>query len=271
LSHKKYTSIGGVFSDIIQTNDNKFVAVGTRYYSGTLGGNNYQGGFAVKVDLNNLNSPHWVINGYGQLSTGSGFVSANQRSDGKILLSGSIDTLLVYNQWPNVLLRYTLINEQSGQVIWNKLYNYKNNSPTTYYNQFPSSTCILSANSWISSVSVNNNGVNPFFFVKYDSTGCDTTQEYCMNPVGIYDLKGVSGDIILYPNPTEGYLTVTSNSLTEINQISIVNLIGQCIRVVDFQFVDSKITLSTSELERGIYIIHFKTSFGTITKRFIKN
>ncbi|MBK7818290.1 MAG: T9SS type A sorting domain-containing protein [Sphingobacteriaceae bacterium] len=48
------------------------------------------------------------------------------------------------------------------------------------------------------------------------------------------------------------------------------NSLGQVIRQQDLDPKNNQIILQTSDLSNGLYQIHFKTSFGTVTKKFVK-
>ncbi len=92
-----------------------------------------------------------------------------------------------------------------------------------------------------------------------------------MDAVGLKNLKWYSDNISLFPNPTETDLTVTFGSQAALSKITIINYLGQTIREKDLQIKDTRLTVPTSDLDKGIYFIQFKTSVGTVTKQFVKN
>ncbi len=92
-----------------------------------------------------------------------------------------------------------------------------------------------------------------------------------LSGVGISEIEFIRNNIKLFPNPTETDLTVTFGSQADINKISIINSFGQTIREEDLQIQKTEFTVSTSDLDKGIYLIQFKTSAGTVTKTFVKN
>lgn len=94
------------------------------------------------------------------------------------------------------------------------------------------------------------------------------TVSECLRLIGLEDEYS---DLRLYPNPTETDLTVTFGSQVDIGKVSIVNSLGQTIREEDLQIQKTEFILSTSDLDKGIYLIQFKTSAGTVTKTFVKN
>jgi len=92
-----------------------------------------------------------------------------------------------------------------------------------------------------------------------------------LSGVGISEIEFIRNKIKLFPNPTETDLTVTFGSQADINKISIINSFGQTIREEDLQIQKTEFTVSTSDLDKGIYLIQFKTSACTVTKTFVKN
>lgn len=92
-----------------------------------------------------------------------------------------------------------------------------------------------------------------------------------IDAVGLKDLQWYSDNIKLFPNPTETDLTVTFGNQADISKISIINCLGQTIREEDLRIQKAEFSVSTSDLDKGIYLIQFKTSAGTVTKQFVKN
>ena len=69
-------------------------------------------------------------------------------------------------------------------------------------------------------------------------------------------------NIEVYPNPTHSTLTVESSY--NINEIGIVSISGELIKVVQ------EGTFSVEELENGIYVLRIRTAEGIVNKRFVK-
>jgi hypothetical protein len=72
----------------------------------------------------------------------------------------------------------------------------------------------------------------------------------------------------VFPNPTNDNLNISS--VQGISEISISNSLGQIIRQQDLDSKNNQTILQTTDLSCGLYQIHFKTSFGTVTKKFVK-
>jgi hypothetical protein len=92
-----------------------------------------------------------------------------------------------------------------------------------------------------------------------------------IDAVGLQDLKWHTDNINLFPNPTTDNITISfTQSNADIRFYSIINNLGQTIREGNLVLIDKSFILQTSELDPGIYQVHFKTSAGTVTKQFVK-
>jgi hypothetical protein len=94
------------------------------------------------------------------------------------------------------------------------------------------------------------------------ANGCTTT---------IQGLQSVSNEFefSIIPNPTAGDLIISISGLTPADQTVyvITDNQGQNIREEE---LNSKF-ISTSDLAPGLYFIHLKTQFGTVTKKFVRS
>lgn len=72
-------------------------------------------------------------------------------------------------------------------------------------------------------------------------------------------------DFVLYPNPAENTLHISTSS--EIEKIEITNLIGQTLYTSTKADADQ---INVANLESGVYLMTITSNKGTTTKRFIK-
>ena len=94
----------------------------------------------------------------------------------------------------------------------------------------------------------------------------DLPENWCAEePVSIEGLT--SADIEIYPNPTNGQVTITSN--TGIDQMTIYNVVGKVVQHVSGPR-SSQIVADLSRYPSGIYIVTAKTGDVVITERLIK-
>lgn len=85
------------------------------------------------------------------------------------------------------------------------------------------------------------------------------------------DNFNLEADIKVFPNPSSTDLTITFGRNIDIDLICIINSLGQTIRKDALHENNSIFRLSTSDLDKGTYLIQIKTSVGTVTKSFVKN
>ena len=69
----------------------------------------------------------------------------------------------------------------------------------------------------------------------------------------------------LYPNPTNGLITIESDYISSVEIISVSGLILQKLHVTGSRF-----TIDVSSLENGIYIVKITGEYDTCIKRIIK-
>jgi agmatine/peptidylarginine deiminase len=78
------------------------------------------------------------------------------------------------------------------------------------------------------------------------------------------DIKGP------YPNPTYGQVKFQLLATGNINSISIYNVLGQRLQVIEAQKDISILELSLENYEAGVYFVHFNTSEWNLVKKVIK-
>ena len=71
-------------------------------------------------------------------------------------------------------------------------------------------------------------------------------------------------DVTLYPNPTQGEVTVTSEGL---KQIQMVNHLGQIVSQIHAE--DNNVTVDLSSLGKGLYMMLIHTGNGIVSKKII--
>lgn len=79
--------------------------------------------------------------------------------------------------------------------------------------------------------------------------------------------KNLSGQIKLFPNPTNGFLNIVSE--VKLTAVRITNVLGQ--EVMNMNNVNTQTSLNVSHLTNGVYIITFMTAEGIWSEQFVKN
>lgn len=91
-----------------------------------------------------------------------------------------------------------------------------------------------------------------------------TTEFDCL--IGIKDIEA-DKVISLYPNPAKNQINIEYPESLNIQNLKIVNILGQDVYVASVNN-DSSIQLDVSSLTSGIYYIHVNTQEGTIIRKF---
>jgi hypothetical protein len=231
--------------------------------------------FAVKFDVNSPASAIWKINGFGIYGLTNGFTGIVELPSHDLLICGILDTIdgnadRPNNQLPgNIFVRFTKV-DQNGIVKANKLYDYKNNDSTVQYSQGMRSFHLCQEGGWVGAIDLMNYGVNPFMFVRYDSTGCDTSQLYCQAlwTAGVVSLSTSERGISFFPNPTIGKLYFDSRTVVG-SEVKIFDFTG---KLVFRQLIDTgaeSYFVDFSELQKGIYVLLIESDNKLVHKTTI--
>ena len=107
--------------------------------------------------------------------------------------------------------------------------------------------------------------------------GITSAGNYTFNVVAVYDdcesdpetvsvyyddVIEVEDNVSLYPNPTNGNVTIEAKGL---NRITVVTLLGQV--VYDAEVSNDKVTLNMSQFNAGMYMVRVSTESGVVVKR----
>lgn len=110
------------------------------------------------------------------------------------------------------------------------------------------------------------------YYAEVVANSNDPNNSQVIIPVNLGVITGISENeavsVVLFPNPASDYLYIKSD--VQVNSVKLLNSLGQ---IVFFsQKMDSNnVTISTSGLDSGIYLLNLETSNGTITKRIMIN
>jgi hypothetical protein len=92
----------------------------------------------------------------------------------------------------------------------------------------------------------------------------DTSMCYTITRVGINENEIENTSINIYPNPTNGNITVEGEN---INMIEVINVDGRIIK--EISVVGKQINIDLSKQAKGIYLIIVKTEKGITVKRVV--
>jgi extracellular elastinolytic metalloproteinase len=75
----------------------------------------------------------------------------------------------------------------------------------------------------------------------------------------------------LFPNPTNGAVTLFNNSNMDIHKVTIMDINGRVIQLVDIEGAATSTTFSVASLAQGMYFVKIETNTVSIVKRIAKN
>lgn len=109
-----------------------------------------------------------------------------------------------------------------------------------------------------------------FFYDK--SVGNVAFDDFCTTdgPVSVPDLS-VAGMPSVFPNPSNGMITISGkDSRYNACKVSVMNALGMEVKSISFTDLNAgDKTLDLSGLDKGIYLIHFKSETSEFTQRLI--
>ena len=249
----------GVIADIAQMADGSFIGVGAVYHP-TTSVNSYEQPYLYslhfKFTLNSVIPDFWKQ--FDRPSTFNIFTTINVVNNGtEYITSGGLDTLAEH--FPpyafNTFLRLSRF-DNAGSLVKNDYYNYPFfSSPNRPYFEnafYTNHLGMTSDGGMIAAIKVNNIKMSvPFYIVKWDANGCDTSLAYCMNPTGATEQRR-KGPAHIYPTPATSYLMVEKQSET-MQQADLVDQSGRTVRRFELSLALSKLNLTG--LSQGLYLL----------------
>jgi hypothetical protein len=261
IGTKSYNANGVL--DIMQTRDKKIVVVGVeiqKYDAVT----DFSRGFAAAFDVNDFFNSIWYKTS-GRFMYSNAFSSVNEFPDGSLLIGGWMDsTFGVTTRYDRV--RFLKVKPNTGSVIWEKRFDYKLNGPNDHHKNGSLGVSITKDGGWVAAMGLYNYPEsNPFFFVKYDSTGCDSTTEWCNRPlppppvdVGIRD-HGKMLSFVIAPNPASDKAQISFQQTATEGEITITDVQGKCCYQKNIK-TEEKISLQ--DFPPGLYFVKLRFKNG---------
>ena len=113
----------------------------------------------------------------------------------------------------------------------------------------------------IASLAKVNPGVNnPLFYVKYDSTGCDSTLPYCALANSLPERK--ADKMSLYPQPASGTVTLELSQPKREAVAVLHSLEGRVLRRSTVSFSGNAGVLDISDVPPGVYLLSIEGERG---------
>ncbi|MFN3445916.1 MAG: T9SS type A sorting domain-containing protein, partial [Bacteroidia bacterium] len=88
------------------------------------------------------------------------------------------------------------------------------------------------------------------------------------NNTGLTNID-ISNKLMVYPNPTNNYLTITSNEILGSAQFSMMDLTGRLVLTSNINIDTNHPSVDVSTLNKGIYFVQIVTQQGTATYKVV--
>jgi len=115
-------------------------------------------------------------------------------------------------------------------------------------------------------------GVTVITMTATDDDGNDGTCTFNLTVVEILSIEDLDfyNSIVLYPNPTDGQITLLNNSSIQLFKATIIDINGRVLQSVDLTNTGVETIFSIENLAIGIYFVKINTENISIVKRIVK-
>src|SRR5690606_41231488 len=100
-------------------------------------------------------------------------------------------------------------------------------------------------------------------------------EDTCTFTVTVDELIGIgenefANNLLLYPNPTTGEITLKNNTTAQLNNIIITDVKGRTIKNIDLSGAGIETNFSLDELATGMYFVKINAENTSVIKRIVK-
>lgn len=94
----------------------------------------------------------------------------------------------------------------------------------------------------------------------------------CLNLSGLSVKENslATGNVSVYPNPAEQYVTIEFNSSVEKVTVELLDMVGNTVKAGIFNATERFISIPVNDLSQGVYILKIQSERGWVSKRFVK-
>ena len=93
--------------------------------------------------------------------------------------------------------------------------------------------------------------------------------EHLYHPLSTED-NDFDQNVSIFPNPTNGQITLANNSNLEIRSVTITDVNGRIVQIIDLEDITTQTTFSVENLAQGMYFVKIEAENTSIVKRIIK-
>jgi hypothetical protein len=101
----------------------------------------------------------------------------------------------------------------------------------------------------------------------FGGPNCDIPLEINTNSTSDFDLKKM---VILYPNPATNTVNINCASGVSLQSISIYNPLGQIVKTLTDNEINTSSTIDVTALKTGTYLMEINATEGKVIKKFVK-
>jgi len=102
----------------------------------------------------------------------------------------------------------------------------------------------------------------------FEITPKDTTQD-CMGNITSTHLSKLE-DFMLYPNPGNEYIVVSSSNLAEFYTLDLIDIYGITLKSIKGEALSGKLRINVKDFPSGVYFVRGYNQYGSATKSFLK-
>lgn len=107
------------------------------------------------------------------------------------------------------------------------------------------------------------------------ATDAATNESSCSFNLTVEEILGVndnalSKNIVLYPNPTKGIITLMNKTTTQLDNAVITDVKGRVIKMIDLSKAGMETNISLESMASGMYFIKINSEKTSIVKRIVK-
>ncbi len=252
IKQVSYTnSCGGATARMIQLQDGNFM-IGTQIAVDCDNGI-YKG---VLYKFNHMGDLLWTYT-HSNSGPGNGLEIVEELENGSLVTVGYLDDSY------NVHAQYIIISKE-GKVVMKKNFG---RSKSEMQNDWLRGGSVTRDGGYIRAIQLTYEpSPTPFYFVKLDSLGCDTTPEYCASQVvGLYE-QGQQLSAELFPNPCNSSLFIKLPVTGAAGNYVITAQSG--VALCRGSFKGAEASINTSELAEGLYVIELSSGEGVLRRKF---